>query len=84
MPSSIAEVSSAYCDILNSMLLILMPFIVLFSLSLLQGIQHKSQKGMREGVALTASTLYVKKKQTDVQIQILLMIYFYSILLPIS
>ena len=49
MPSSIAEVSSAYCDILNSMLLILMPFIVLFSLSLLQGIQHKSQKGMERG-----------------------------------
>ena len=32
VPSSIAEVSSAYCDILNSILLIFMPFIVLFLL----------------------------------------------------
>ena len=50
VPSSIAEVSSAYCDILNSILLIFMPFIVLFFLIFVaRNSAQITKKGMERG-----------------------------------
>ena len=55
--------SSAYCDILNSKLLIFMPFIVLFfSYLCCKEFSTNHTKVWREGVALTTSTLYDKKE----------------------
>ena len=49
MPSIIAEVSSAYCDINYSILLIFMPFIVLFFLIFVARNSAQIKKGIERG-----------------------------------